>query len=81
MPDRHQSPPRVSAAIVGCVITALLVVSPVAAIAISVSLLWGRAVHLRDVVLGAILYAVTGHGVTVGFHRLFTHRGFTPKRR
>src|SRR5581483_2836557 len=31
-------------------------------------------------VLGVVLYAVTGHGVTVGFHRLFTHRGFTPNR-
>jgi stearoyl-CoA desaturase (delta-9 desaturase) len=65
---------------VGRVITALLIVSPVAAIAVSVSLLWGHAIHLRDAVLAAILYAVTGHGVTVGFHRLFTHRGFTPKR-
>jgi len=80
MPDRHQSSPRGSAALVGCVVTALLVVSPVVAIAVSVPLLWGHAIHLRDVVLAAILYAVTGHGVTVGFHRLFTHRGFTPKR-
>ena len=79
MPDRRPSSPS-AGAVVGCVITALLIVSPVAAIAVSVPLLWGHAIHLRDVVLAAILYAVTGHGVTVGFHRLFTHRGFTPKR-
>lgn len=64
----------------GHVITALLIVSPVAAVAVSVPLLWGHAIGLRDVVLAGVLYAVTGHGITVGFHRLFTHRGFTPKR-
>jgi stearoyl-CoA desaturase (delta-9 desaturase) len=32
------------------------------------------------VVLAGVFYAVTGHGITVGYHRLFTHRGFTPKR-
>lgn len=62
------------------VVTALLIVGPVAAVGVAVPILWGRAVHPRDIVLAVILYAVTGHGVTVGFHRLFTHRGFTPKR-
>jgi stearoyl-CoA desaturase (Delta-9 desaturase) len=80
MPESQRSTPRSGADIVGRVITALLIVSPVAAVAISVPLLWGHAIHLRDVVLAAILYAITGHGITVGFHRLFTHRGFTPKR-
>jgi fatty-acid desaturase len=80
MPDLQPSSPGASAAAVGRVITALLIVSPIAAIAVSVPLLWGHAIHLRDVVLAAILYAVTGHGVTVGFHRLFTPRGFTPQR-
>ena len=61
-------------------ITALLVVGPLVALATAVPLLWGRVVHLRDVVLAVVLYAVTGHGVTVGFHRMFTHRSFTPTR-
>jgi stearoyl-CoA desaturase (delta-9 desaturase) len=60
--------------------TALLVVGPIVAVAVSVPLLWERAISLRDVVLALVLYAVTGHGVTVGYHRLFTHRSFTPKR-
>jgi stearoyl-CoA desaturase (delta-9 desaturase) len=47
---------------------------------VGLPLLWGRAVHLRDVVLAIVLYAVTGHGVTVGFHRLFTHRSFKARR-
>ena len=61
-------------------ITALLVVGPLAAVAIAVPLLWGSVLHPRDVILAVVLYAVTGHGVTVGFHRMFTHRSFTPKR-
>ena len=80
MPENHRSSPHARAAVVGRVTTALLIVSPVAAIAVSVPLLWGHAIHLRDIILAAILYTVTGHGVTVGFHRLFTHRGFTPRR-
>jgi stearoyl-CoA desaturase (delta-9 desaturase) len=62
------------------VITGLLVIGPLVAVVISVPLLWGRAVHPRDLVLAVVLYAVTGHGVTVGFHRLFTHRSFKPTR-
>src|SRR5207253_1880682 len=62
------------------VITAVLVVGPLAAVACGVPLLWGRVVHLRDLVLAGVLYAVTGHGVTVGFHRMFTHRSFKPAR-
>jgi stearoyl-CoA desaturase (delta-9 desaturase) len=80
VPEIQQPIPTSGADMAGRVITALLIVSPIAAVAISVPLLWGHAIHLRDVVLAAILYAVTGHGITVGFHRLFTHRGFTPKR-
>ena len=80
VPQAQQSIPTSGADITGRIITALLIVSPIAAVAISVPLLWGHAIHLRDVVLAAVLYAVTGHGITVGFHRLFTHRGFTPKR-
>ncbi len=33
-----------------------------------------------DIGLAVVLYAVTGHGITVGFHRLFTHGSFTANR-
>ncbi|HEX5265284.1 MAG TPA: acyl-CoA desaturase [Acidimicrobiales bacterium] len=62
------------------IITAALVVGPLAAVSAIVPSLWGRAVHLRDLVLALVLYAVTGHGVTVGFHRMFTHGSFRPNR-
>jgi stearoyl-CoA desaturase (Delta-9 desaturase) len=38
---------------------------------------WGGALRWSDLVVLAIAYSLTGLGVTVGFHRLFTHRSFT----
>src|SRR5438067_4583193 len=61
-------------------VAALLIVGPFVAIAAGVPLLWGHALHLRDIVMAVVLYAITGHGITVGFHRLFTHKSFKPSR-
>ena len=60
--------------------TAFLVLGPLVAVSAVVPSLWGHAIHLRDVVLAVVLYAVTGHGITVGFHRMFTHGSFKPTR-
>src|SRR4051794_34287095 len=60
----------------GRLVTGLLMIGPPIALAIAVPLLWGHAVSLLDLVLAAIFYVVTGVGVTVGYHRLFTHRSF-----
>jgi stearoyl-CoA desaturase (delta-9 desaturase) len=38
--------------------------------------LWGWGITLRDVVIATAFYVVTGLGITVGFHRLFTHKSF-----
>jgi stearoyl-CoA desaturase (delta-9 desaturase) len=46
----------------------------------AVALLWGRGVTWIDVGLLLAMYALTGLGVTVGFHRLFTHRSFETSR-
>jgi stearoyl-CoA desaturase (delta-9 desaturase) len=43
-------------------------------------LLWGVALHPVDLVLLVVLYVATGLGVTVGMHRLFTHRSFDAAR-
>ncbi|HEV7162746.1 MAG TPA: acyl-CoA desaturase [Solirubrobacteraceae bacterium] len=37
---------------------------------------WGGALRWSDLLVMAIAYVVTGLGITVGFHRLFTHRSF-----
>ncbi|MFD2351259.1 acyl-CoA desaturase [Nonomuraea ferruginea] len=36
----------------------------------------GQGVTLTDLLLAAVLYVLTGLGVTVGFHRLLTHASF-----
>ena len=62
------------------VITSLLIVGPVVALAALVPLLWGRFVTATDLALATFFYVVTGHGITVGFHRMFTHHSFRPSR-
>jgi stearoyl-CoA desaturase (delta-9 desaturase) len=43
--------------------------------------LWGWGLTPADVIVSAVLYVLTGIGVTVGYHRLFTHRSFDARRR
>jgi stearoyl-CoA desaturase (Delta-9 desaturase) len=38
--------------------------------------LWNRELRWRDIAIFLIMYVPTGLGVTVGFHRLLTHRSF-----
>ena len=62
------------------VVTAAIVAGPLVALGLAVWWLWGGVVDLTDVLIALVLYVVTGFGITVGFHRLFTHRGFAPHR-
>jgi stearoyl-CoA desaturase (Delta-9 desaturase) len=52
------------------------VVLPLIAFFAAIVLLWNRVVGWTDLVLLAILYVITGLGITVGFHRMLTHRSF-----
>ena len=77
-PTVDQVPPVVHAG--QKLVTLAIVAGPVVALAVVVPLLWGHAVHLSDLVIALVFYLVTGFGITVGFHRLFTHRAFGPSR-
>jgi stearoyl-CoA desaturase (delta-9 desaturase) len=59
------------------IVTALIVILPFAGLAVAVAMVWGHGIGLTDVLLAVGLYLITGFGVTVGFHRLLTHRSFT----
>ncbi len=37
---------------------------------------WSELLGWSDLIVFAIMYTLTGFGITVGFHRLFTHRSF-----
>jgi stearoyl-CoA desaturase (delta-9 desaturase) len=52
------------------------VVLPFVGVIAAIVLLWNRAVDLTDIAILAVCYLVTAVGVTVGFHRLLTHRAF-----
>src|ERR1700742_3013604 len=49
---------------------------PFAVVAVAVWLMWGHWVGWSDVVVFAGMYLLSGFGVTVGFHRMLTHRSF-----
>ena len=52
------------------------VILPFLAFLVAVPLLWNRLVGVTDLALFAAMYVLCGLGVTVGFHRLLTHRSF-----
>src|SRR5580693_7459806 len=52
------------------------VVVPFAGVLAAIVLLWNRAVDANDLVILVVMYIATGLGITVGFHRLLTHRAF-----
>ncbi len=52
---------------------------PFIAFVVACALLWNRAVDAFDLALLVAMYVPVGLGVTVGFHRLFTHRAFAAK--
>jgi stearoyl-CoA desaturase (delta-9 desaturase) len=54
----------------------LAVVIPLVAFVVAIILLWNRLVGWHDLVLLGVLYVLTGLGITVGFHRMLTHRSF-----
>ncbi|MEA2382671.1 MAG: hypothetical protein QOH72_2642 [Solirubrobacteraceae bacterium] len=61
------------------IITGTVTVVPFFALAFAVWQAWNSLLHWHDVVVFLLLYAATGLGITVGFHRLFTHRSFKTK--
>jgi stearoyl-CoA desaturase (delta-9 desaturase) len=56
------------------------VVTPFAGLVAAALFLWGGAFHWVDLGLLLGMYALTSLGITVGFHRLFTHRAFETNR-
>jgi stearoyl-CoA desaturase (delta-9 desaturase) len=58
------------------IVTGLVTVIPVLGLLLVGWQLWGNALGWNDVFVFAIMYVSTALGITVGFHRLFTHRSF-----
>jgi stearoyl-CoA desaturase (Delta-9 desaturase) len=52
------------------------VVIPFAATIAAIVLFWNSLVTPADLAIAAVMYLLTAGGITVGFHRLLTHRSF-----
>ncbi|MEU5238632.1 acyl-CoA desaturase [Streptomyces lydicus] len=62
-------------------ITLLLFITvPFVALLAAVPLAWGWGVSWLDLVLMTVMYYIGCHGITIGFHRYFTHGSFKAKR-
>jgi len=59
-------------------IVLVMVIVPFLATVLAIVLLWKRAAHWSDLVLLATMYTLVAFGVTVGYHRMLTHRSFRP---
>jgi stearoyl-CoA desaturase (delta-9 desaturase) len=53
---------------------------PFAATILAAVFAWGSFLHVRDLVIFAVMYLTSALGVTVGFHRHLTHRAFDTSR-
>src|SRR3954451_1167890 len=57
-------------------ITGLVTLLPMLCLGLAAWQAWDGLLHARDLLVFLIVYVLTGLGVTVGFHRLLTHRSF-----
>ncbi|HEX3707920.1 MAG TPA: acyl-CoA desaturase [Mycobacteriales bacterium] len=62
------------------VILLVLICVPLAAVVAAIPVAWGWGLGWHDIVIAFVMYAISGHGVTVGFHRYFTHGAFKAKK-
>jgi stearoyl-CoA desaturase (delta-9 desaturase) len=58
----------------------LFIAIPFLALLAAIPVTWGWGLGWRDVVIALVMYLIAGHGITVGFHRFFTHGAFKAKR-
>jgi len=59
---------------------ALFVGVPFVAVIAAVPIAWGWGLTWRDVIIALVMYMLTGHGISIGFHRYFTHGSFKATR-
>jgi stearoyl-CoA desaturase (delta-9 desaturase) len=58
------------------IITGAVTVVPILLLGLAAWQAWSEALRWSDLMILGLTYVVTGIGVTVGFHRLLTHRSF-----
>ncbi|KJK55833.1 stearoyl-CoA 9-desaturase [Saccharothrix sp. ST-888] len=59
---------------------ALFIGVPFLALVAAAPVAWGHGLGWRDLAITTVMYFLTCHGVTVGYHRYFTHSSFKANR-
>ncbi|TDB89609.1 acyl-CoA desaturase [Actinomadura sp. KC216] len=62
------------------VLVAVFTGVPFLALFAAIPLAWGRFLGWTDIILMAVFYVLSAGGITVGYHRHFTHGSFRAKR-
>ncbi|HEY6796585.1 MAG TPA: acyl-CoA desaturase [Kineosporiaceae bacterium] len=82
-PDRRSGEPMIDPAPKGLgerVALLAFVVIPFAALVAAVPVAWGWGLGWHDLGIATAMYVISGLGITVGFHRYFTHGSFRANR-
>ena len=58
----------------------VFVVLPLVALVAAIPFAWGWGLTWTDVAIALVFYVVSGLGITIGYHRYFTHGSFKAKR-
>ena len=61
------------------VLVGVFVFVPTAALVAAIPFAWGWGLGWHDIVIAAVFYWISGLGITVGYHRYFTHLSFKAK--
>jgi stearoyl-CoA desaturase (Delta-9 desaturase) len=61
------------------ILIGVFVFLPMVALIAAIPFAWGWGLNWRDILVGAVFYWVSGFGITVGYHRYFTHSSFKAK--
>jgi stearoyl-CoA desaturase (delta-9 desaturase) len=62
------------------IINLIAILLPLAGLIVAMALTWGWGLTWVELTLMGVMYLLTGLGVTVGYHRLFTHKSFQTSR-
>ncbi len=79
-PASATAAPEADMATVDKVANMVSVAIPFIAMLAAIVVFWNQFVSLSDLLILLVMYVLTGLGVTVGFHRLLTHRAFQTYR-
>ncbi|NCC34916.1 MAG: acyl-CoA desaturase [Chloroflexia bacterium] len=76
VPNRVAEEPVIEKSLAEKLVVLAVVVIPFLGTIAAIVMLWNQWVNWVDLTLMLVLYIISGLGITVGFHRLLTHKSF-----